>query len=230
MTTTTSFTSGASEPEKRPDAQPDLSRRRLLLPLSLRSQATADDDAGENDVAERKAPFLAVADYIRRCSAAGELFDRQCLQEAPYSLDEQTLSLLFEQISASEDCADILAIGNDEALYYYSDQSMSRNYARILVFTHEQDICKTIAETVRFECETYPRPYKVQMLRFPPYAFDQEKIDDALRFFEQSAEFEDIRLITASNDEPYLFSERFMSRGKAKGLCEWIEVEQYENP
>ncbi|MEE3664085.1 YdhW family putative oxidoreductase system protein [Brenneria sp. g21c3] len=230
MTTTTSFTSGASEPEERHDAPLDMSRRRLLLPLSPRPTATADDDAAANDVSEQKAPFLAVADYIRRCSAAGELVDRRSLQTAPYLLDEETVGLLFEQIGASDSCADIIAIGNDETQYYYSDQSMSHNYARILVFTHEQDICKTIADTVRFECQTYPRPYKVQMLRFPPYAFDQEKIDGALRFFEQSEEFEDIRLITASNGEPYLFSERFMSRGKAWGLCEWIEVEQYENP
>lgn len=229
MNTTPSLTPGSSEPETRHDAQPDLSRRRLLLPLSLRPQA-ADGDAAANGVSEPQAPFLTVAEHIRRCSAAGELMDRRRLQEAPYSLDDQTIDLLFEQIDASAACADITAIGNDEARYYYSNQSMSHNYARILVFTHEQDICKTIADTVRFECQTYPRPYKVQMLRFPPYAFDQEKIDDAIRFFAQSEEFEDIRLIAASNGESYLFSERFMSLGKAKGLCEWIEVEQYENP
>ncbi|MEC5343793.1 YdhW family putative oxidoreductase system protein [Brenneria populi] len=222
-------TSESSASEERHDAPPDLSKRRLLLPLSPRSQA-ANGDAAANTAAELQAPFLTVAEYIRRCSAAGELMDKRRLQEAPYSLDEQTIDLLFEQIGASEACADIAAIGDDKARYYYSDRSMSRNYARLLVFTHEQDICKTIADTVRFECQTYPRPYKVQMLRFPPYAFEQERIDDALRFFAQSEEFADIRLIAASNGESYLFSERFMSAGKAKGLCEWIEVEQYENP
>ncbi|RLM20719.1 hypothetical protein BIY29_14735 [Brenneria alni] len=202
---------------------PDLSKRRLLLPLSPREQ-TADE------VTEPKAPFLAVADYIRQCSAAGELVNIQCFQQAPYALDVQAIKGLFEQINASETCTDILSIGSDEERYYYSDRSMSHNYARILVFTHQPDVCKTIADTVRFECQTYPRPYKVQMLRFPPYAFDQEKIDGAVRFFEQSDEFQDIRLVAASNGEPYLFSERFMSYGKAKGLCEWIEVEQYDNP
>ncbi len=28
----------------------------------------------------------------------------------------------------------------------------------------------------------------------------------------------------------YLFSERFMTYGKAYGLCEWFEVEQFQNP
>ncbi|MCG8156991.1 YdhW family putative oxidoreductase system protein [Brenneria goodwinii] len=221
-----------SEPdgrEERQDSPPDLSKRRLLLPLSHPDRVV--DSGGEaDDAAEQKAPFLAVADDIRQRSAAGELVDIRCFQEAPYSLDAQSVGQLFEQINASEACADILSINNGEERYYYSDRSMSHNYARILVFTHEQNVCKTIADTVRFECQTYPRPYKVQMLSFPPYSFDQEKIDGALRFFEQSDEFQDIRIIAASNGEPYLFSEHFMSYGKAKGLCEWIEVEQYENP
>ncbi len=34
----------------------------------------------------------------------------------------------------------------------------------------------------------------------------------------------------ASNGAIYLYSDRYMSVGKAQGLCEWIEVEQYENP
>ncbi|MBJ7223013.1 MULTISPECIES: YdhW family putative oxidoreductase system protein [unclassified Brenneria] len=228
MNTTPSFTSGpSSEPEARHDAQPDLTKRRLLLPLSRQA---ADNDVTADEPAEQKAPYLVVAGYIRQRSAAGELVDARNFQAAPYSLDAETLDRLFEQINHSQDCADLLSISNDEARYYYSDRHMSHNYARLLVFTHQQDICKTIADTVRFECQTYPRPYKVQMLRLPPYALTQEKIDGAMRFFEQSDAFQDIRLVAASNGASYLFSERFMSYGKARGLCEWIEVEQYENP
>ncbi|MCL2897782.1 YdhW family putative oxidoreductase system protein [Brenneria tiliae] len=224
MKTTPSLTA-----EERHDSLPDLTKRRLLLPLSQQTPA-ADNDVATDEVSEPQAPFLAVAEYIRRRSAAGELVNEGEFQQTPYSLDEETVSQLFEQIGASEACADILSVSNDKERYYYSDRSISHNYARILIFTHEQDICKTIADTVRFECQTYPRPYKVQMLRLPPYSFDRQKIDEAMRFFERSAEFQDIRPIAASNGEPYLFSERFMSYGKAKGLCEWIEVEQYENP
>ncbi|PWC16495.1 hypothetical protein DDT52_18025 [Brenneria roseae subsp. roseae] len=229
MTTTSSLTSAAPASETPPDGQPDLSKRRLLLPLSAQAEA-ADDGVTADDTPEPKAPFLVVADYIRQCSAAGELVSTRSFQAPPYSLEPETIGQLFAQIGASDECADILAIGNGEEQYHYSDQSMSHNYARILLFTHEQDTCKTIADTVRFECQTYPRPYKVQMLTLPPYSFDQEKIDCALRFLGQSDSFKDIRTVMASNGEPYLFSERFMSYGKAKGLCEWIEVEQYENP
>lgn len=229
MTTTSSLTSEPAGLEIPPDDRPDLSKRRLLLPLSTQT-AGADNRATADDEPEPRAPFLIVADYIRQCSVAGELVHDQCFLAPPYSLDAATIEELFDHMAASDECADILSISNGEERYYYSDQSMSHNYARILLFTHEQDACKTIADTVRFECQTYPRPYKVHMLTLPPYSFDQEKIDSALRFFSQSDSYKDIRTVVASNDEPYLFSERFMSYGKAKGLCEWIEVEQYENP
>lgn len=228
MKTTLSLMSAPPEAETSADDQPDLSKRRLLLPLS--AQAEAADDGVDDDTSPPKAPFLVMADYIRQCSAAGELVDIRRFQASPYSLTPEALDRLLTQIDASDECADICVISNGEEHYHYSEHRMSHNYARILLFTHEQDVCKTIADTVRFECQTYPRPYKVSMLTLPPYSFDQEKIDNALRFLIQSDRFRDIRTVTASNGEPYLFSEQCMSYGKAKGLCEWIEVEQYENP
>ena len=94
----------------------------------------------------------------------------------------------------------------------------------------ENDICRAIAEAVRFDCQTYPRPYKVAMLAQPPYHFEPEQVTAALTAMETHPDYADIRAVESSNAEPYLFSERFMSYGKAYGLCEWLEVEQYQNP
>ncbi|RBW34178.1 hypothetical protein B9M91_17510 [Escherichia coli] len=43
-------------------------------------------------------------------------------------------------------------------------------------------------------------------------------------------EYADIRQVESSTAVLYLFSERFMTYGKAYGLCEWFEVEQFQNP
>lgn len=107
---------------------------------------------------------------------------------------------------------------------------MSTNYANMCVLVMEKDVCKTIAHAVRFECETYPRPYKVAMLTQEPYRFSSEEVDAALVAIETHPDYADIRRVSSSNDVEYLFSERFMSFGKAYGLCEWLEVERFQNP
>lgn len=57
---------------------------------------------------------------------------------------------------------------------------MSENYTAMLLQVVEQDICRAIAHAVRFECQTYPRPYKAAMLMQAPYSFQEAQIDAAL--------------------------------------------------
>lgn len=209
---------------------PDMRRRRLLLPLSgaLRDAPTAQETAPTEEAP--KAPYLVLADYLRGCSANGTVVDRRDLLAPPYSLTDEELDVLLMQIRAEEQSSDIVEIAQQDTCFYYSDRYMSHNYARILIFTHEQDACATLAQTVRFECETYPRPFKAGMLALHPYGFDDDKIASTLRFLADTEAYQDIHQVEASNGAIYLYSDRYMSVGKAQGLCEWIEVEQYENP
>ena len=39
---------------------------------------------------------------------------------------------------------------------------------------------------------------------------------------------QDIKSVEASNGARYLFSDTYMVLGYAKGLCEWVEVGQFE--
>lgn len=68
------------------------------------------------------------------------------------------------------------------------------------------------------------------MLALHPYGFDDDKIASTLRFLADTEAYQDIHQVEASNGAIYLYSDRYMSVGKAQGLYEWIEVEQYENP
>ena len=181
-------------------------------------------------VQEPASPELIVADFIRQHSASGQLVARSVFLLPPYSVPETDLSALLDVLGQDANGADITCVQGAEEAYFYSTQTMTANYADMCVQVVENDICRAIAEAVRFDCRTYPRPYKVAMLTQPPYRFESQQIAAALTAMETHPDYADIRTVESSNAEPYLFSERFMSYGKAYGLCEWFEVEQYQNP
>ena len=171
-----------------------------------------------------------MADFIRQHSASGQLVGRSVFLQPPYSVPETDLSALLDALCQDAINADITRVQGAEDVYFYSTQTMTANYADMCVQVVENDICRAIAEAVRFDGRTYPRPYKVAMLTQPPYSFESQQITAALTAMETHPDYADIRTVESSNAEPYLFSERFMSYGKAYGLCEWLEVEQYQNP
>ena len=181
-------------------------------------------------VQEPASPELIVADFIRQHSASGQLVGRSVFLQPPYSVPETDLSVLLDVLCQDAINADITRVQGAEDVYFYSTQTMTANYADMCVQVVENDICRAIAEAVRFDGRTYPRPYKVAMLTQPPYSFESQQITAALTAMETHPDYADIRTVESSNAEPYLFSERFMSYGKAYGLCEWLEVEQYQNP
>ncbi|WP_369462436.1 YdhW family putative oxidoreductase system protein [Citrobacter braakii] len=181
-------------------------------------------------VQEPASPESIVADFIRQHSASGQLVARSVFLLPPYSVPETDLSALLGVLGQDANGADITCVQGAEEAYFYSTQTMTANYADMCVQVVENDICRAIAEAVRFDCRTYPRPYKVAMLTQPPYRFESQQIAAALTAMETHPDYADIRTVESSNAEPYLFSERFMSYGKAYGLCEWLEVEQYQNP
>ena len=179
---------------------------------------------------EVDSPESIVADFIRQHSASGQLVARSVFLLPPYSVPETDLSALLDVLGQDANGADITCVQGAEEAYFYSTQTMTANYADMCVQVVENDICRAIAEAVRFDCRTYPRPYKVAMLTQPPYRFESQQIAAALTTMDTHPDYADIRTVESSNAEPYLFSERFMSYGKAYGLCEWLEVEQYQNP
>lgn len=181
-------------------------------------------------VAEPASPQSIVAEFIRQHSASGQLVARSVFLLPPYSVPETDLTALLDTLCQGANEADITCVHGAEETYFYSTQTMTANYASMCLQVVENDICRAIAEAVRFDCQTYPRPYKVAMLMQPPYRFEPGQVAAALSAMETHPDYADIRTVESSNAEPYLFSERFMSYGKAYGLCEWFEVEQYQNP
>lgn len=210
----------------------DSGKRRWITVIGDEAGVLQQDiESAQQQLAEQQdSPADVVADFIRQSSITGALVARSALLAPPYSMTEPDLAKVLEEIGHTEAFADIMLSVGTQDDYYYSSQSISVNYANMCVLVIEKDICRTIAQTVRFECETYPRPYKVAMLAQSPYCFEPEQIEAALTAIDTHPDYADIRPVASSDGQAYLFSERFMSYGKAYGLCEWLEVEQFQNP
>lgn len=201
----------------------DLEKRQWL-------QGRREQVADADEQAVPESPTEIVADFIRQSSANGQLVARELFLQPPYSVKEVELVPLLETLREGLAGDDIAWVQGSQDDYYYSTQTMTANYADMCVQVVEKDICRAIAQAVRFDCQTYPRPYKIAMLEQSPYGFEPQQIQAALAAIETHPDYADIRTVASSNDVPYLFSERFMSYGKAYGLCEWLEVEQFQNP
>ncbi|MBK5143347.1 YdhW family putative oxidoreductase system protein [Budviciaceae bacterium BWR-B9] len=210
----------------------DNAKRRWITVMGGKTGSLQQEvESTQQQLAEQQdSPADVVADFIRQSSAMGALVTRSMLLAPPYSMSEQDLTQVLEEIEHSEVFTDIMLNAGTQDDYYYSTRSISVNYANMCVLVVEKDICRTIAQAVRFECETYPRPYKVAMLAQSPYFFEPQQIEAALTSIDTHPDYADIRPVASSDGQAYLFSERFMSYGKAYGLCEWLEVEQFQNP
>lgn len=221
-----------SDTKHKEDSPPQLSRRKLLF--MGKSQVPVDEHkqvpVAETALVEEPSLDLVLADHIRLSSKNGKLVNCSCFLDDPFSVPQEELDAVLENILSDAAYKDIIELKGEKTHYYYSSEKMSGNFAQMLFLLEEKDTCTTIAETVRFESKTYPRPYQVKMLQLSPYHFNEEQIEAALKVMRQRPECEDIQEVRASNNALYLFSSAFMSAGHARGLCEWLEVEQYENP
>lgn len=232
-------------------------RRKTTLPesdASLRDDSV-QENVQQNDLTTEPVPLHeAIATLIRKHSAQSqltlthmflELFTQAPLQvtgdedksfvlETPVDLpQDEKLQWIVQSMNEllSEDLyQDIVEVEGQKSHYYYSTHSMSDNYAKLSILAQEKDHCGVVAEVVRFECVTYPRPYSVEMLHYAPFWMTDEEINAALLGLKTKADCQDIQEVRASNDAVYLFSQQHMNKAMAQGLCEWIEVEQFANP
>lgn len=115
-------------------------------------------------------------------------------------------------------------------MYLYSQQHISGTYAKLLARTEVGDPWATIAETVREESQTYPRPTDVRLFAEPPFNMKRDDIPDHVEGLLAEPAYSDIKKIVASTGTVYLYSETHLGVGLAKSMVEWEEVGRHENP
>lgn len=121
-------------------------------------------------------------------------------------------------------------IASTGAVYLYSEIYITKNYADILVRAEANDPCATIAATVRDEARIYPRATRIEFFTNPIFGINTDEFEGHLASILERPEYTDIKLITASTEARYLYSDLYMNEDYARSLVEGAELDHEENP
>lgn len=173
----------------------------------------------------------AVVEEVRRASRDARLLPLATLTadfapEEPERLGE-LIRLPAEEGGVPADLALVSAAGVD---YLYSETFMTGRYAETAALVAAGNHPKIIAETVRFDSETYPRPTRLDVFTQEPYNLSTEEVDEAVRQLTRDPEFGDIQSTTASDGTRYLYSTAHLVKDLAESLAEWEAVGQFDSP
>ena len=121
----------------------------------------------------------------------------------------------LEALKQSDFFADIHTMStSDGTMYAVSEISVSETYANILLRTAEKDPCFTIAETVRDESRTYPRPTNIEMFKYALFDLDRSRLDEYIATVLEK--FEDIKRYDGPKESVYLYSDQYMTELQAE--------------
>ncbi|NLY45727.1 MAG: hypothetical protein GX053_07020 [Tissierella sp.] len=163
-----------------------------------------------------------LANFIRVRSQGATLTSQSLLEK-----DGQDLKELLNSLKDDKSCQDIVLIKGAKEVYYYSNEFMSDNYAKIAVLVEDKDIPKTIVEMVRWNGKTYPCATPLYYFSNSPYFYTKAQIQRALERIRQNEEYSDIGELTTGNDVRYLYSTIHMSEKYARALAEGVEYGEY---
>lgn len=160
-----------------------------------------------------------LAEFIReRCKSS------LITPKALIAKDEEDVDALLEELSRDESCKDIKSVKGRKDSYYYSEEFMANNYAKIAMLTLEKDDARTVAEMVRFNCKAFPTPTPVYYFARQPFFLDRETMRAVVAQMASDPEYQDIREVIADvNGEPYLYSIDLMSEKYARALANGAE-------
>lgn len=170
------------------------------------------------------------ADYIRSESINGRLVEINILKDV-MDMETDAIPPLMKRLADIPDFILLKSVSDEKGtVYWYSGNDMTDRYAHILAGLKQKNLLQIIAETVRYESETYPRPTRVDLFLEKPYSMEYETLMDLMDGLGSESEYHDLRLTRASNGVTYLYSDRYLSGFHAAKLAEWHAVQQYESP
>lgn len=173
---------------------------------------------------------VRMAELIRRTSSSYKLTKEEDFAAEPISLTGEELKEKIAELLADEEYKDIGEIKGRKGNYYYSEKYMVRNYAILLARIEDRDLLALIAETVRDESKTYPRPTDLKLFYEHPFNLTKNVLEEAVKRLGEDPRFPDIRQTKCSNGAIYLYSDLYMHPDQAAAQAEWLEVLIHENP
>jgi hypothetical protein len=133
-------------------------------------------------------------------------------------------------LAAREHVPDLAIVYEGRHAYLYSTRHMTRQYAEMAARIAEGNILRLIAEAVRADSATYPRPTPVGTFVERPFGLAADQITLALAHMLTDPCFDDIHRVTASDGTLFLFSTRHLEPAHAASLAEWLAVGRSNNP
>lgn len=188
------------------------------------------EEVEEIEDEEEKDILTLVYEYIRDKSQRLQLSNAEDLLEEPFELEAEETIELINELKEREEFNDVRIVKRDSAIFLYSVDFISNNYAKFMIMVEEKDLFKLIANTVREESKTYPRPTGIKLFTHEPFKLTRDDLIELLKQMEDMDEYKDIKQVKTSNAKLYLYSEEFMTRQHANSLAEWIEVDKKNNP
>ena len=166
-----------------------------------------------------------LADFIRERAQGGLITPKALIAK-----DEPEIDALLAELAADETCKDIRTVEGQQDIYYYSDEVMANNYAKIAMLTIEKDDARTVAEMVRFNCKAFPTPTPVYYFARQPFFLDRERMKAVVAGMKEQEAYRDIREVIADvNGEPYLYSIDLMSEKYARALANGAESREADD-
>lgn len=166
-----------------------------------------------------------LADFIRERSRSALITPKALIAK-----DEEDIETLLKDLAADEQCKDIRTVEGRKDIYFYSDEAMANNYAKISMLTLEKDDARTVAEMVRFNCKAFPTPTPVYYFARQPFYLNRETMKAIIAQMKTDPEYQDIRECEAAiNGEPYLYSIDLMSERYAKALANGAESREADD-
>lgn len=154
---------------------------------------------------------------------------KELTMKVPEGLTKEELPALLAQIGTEEcpeELKNIAIINGRKDVYYYESTLMTKQYAELDAMIQEKDILHTIATVTRSDCVLYLMPTQFSKLRDYPFFYSEDEILGVAARFTLDPQYEDIKVIEASNGGKGFYTTREMDERYAKARIEYGEVEQ----
>lgn len=203
-----------------------------LIPVD--ENGNQDEITQAEPVDELSAHADGLANYIYHQTSLWKVTPKKALLlSLPQAIPAETLKELLAPLGTEQAhplLLDVAIVAGKKDTYYYDKSIMTRQYAELDALLSDKDILATIASVTREDCRLYPRPTQYAKLRNVPFRFTMDEIKGAAARMKDDPQYADIGVVTASNGQSGFYSTKYITKGYAESLLEWLEVGDKENP
>ena len=168
----------------------------------------------------KKVLWSATSDKIRQAAKNGK-FVRLSELCTEFELDREVMLAVIAEMKAQEGYDDLYCYEGTKEIYYYVYPKIAHNYVRNCALAESDDIERIVAEVVRYESKTYPRPTCTEAFGRFPYRYTSHQVKVALERMLPNAEYADLKTYTSKVQQKlYIYSTQYLDVKRAEFLAD----------